>query len=169
MYECGHLNGMLVQFCPNEIIELGLVLKKVFKNDPLSFEIYYRVGDWHNYFSPNLNEELHISPQDAQLWLMEATELEKAFLGYGNIPYNQVQQILLILYQRKIKSDCDLKLDLESVKEIGFLRVNPFLENLDQDLISPNLIMENLFCAIKDTTKLCRAGIKSGNPIELLW
>ena len=163
MYECGHLDGMLVQFSPDKIIELGFVLKQVFKNDSLTFEIYSRVGDWRNYYSDGLDEELRISPQEAELWLMEVAELEQAFLEQGNLPYRQVQQLISVLYEREAKSLDNLIQQLETA------RVVPLLQNLDRKLQSPDVFLEEQFGVLKDTTRLCQAGIETGNPIELLW
>ena len=167
MYECGHREGMLVQFWPGEIIRLGWVVNMIFKTD-LTFEIYPKVGNWRNYFSDELGKELHISSQEAELWLMEAAELKQAFLGYGNIPYRQVRQIISTLYQVEAKSHNDLKQRLRSAVG-GFARVTRFLDNLDDEPASPESIMEQQFSVIEDTTKLCEAAIDSGNPVELLW
>ena len=168
MYECGHRNGMLVQFGPIGIIKLGCAIKKVFADDFL-FEIYPRVGDWRNYFSPNFDEELHISPEDAELWMMEAIELEQAFLSQGNISYDKIQQVINILFYRKVETDEAYKQRVKSLRGIGFMRIVPFLESLDDAPISRDLILEEQFVAIADTKRLCQAAIKSGNPIEMLW
>ena len=167
MYECGHRDGMLIQFWPGDIIRLGWVLNTIFKND-LTFEIYPKVGNGRNYFSENLDEELHISPQEAELWLMEAAELKQAFLGYGNLPYRQVKQTISILYQVEVQSHNNLKqrLRIAAAETLGGRR---FLDNLDDEPASPELIMEQQFSVIKNTTKLCKAAIDSGNPVELLW
>ena len=168
MYECGHRDGMLVQFGSSNIIKLGSVIKKVFADDFL-FEIYHRVGDWRNYFSPGFGEELHISPKEAELWMMEATELEQAFLSQGNISYDKVQQVINILFYREAESDRAFKQRLESVREIEFARIVPFLENLDDVPISRASILEKQFAIIVQTKRLCQAAIESGNPIEMLW
>ena len=127
MYECGHRNGMLVQLYPGKIIKLGFVIKRVFKND-LTFEIYPKVGDWRNYFSDGLAEELRISPLEAELWLMEVAELEKAFSWQGNLPYSQVQKLISILYKREARSVEILRQRLlGSIDDYNFSRVVPFL------------------------------------------
>lgn len=167
-YKCGHVDGMLVQFCPDEIIELGFVLNKVFKDD-VTFEIYSKVGEWRNYFLNGLSEELRISPQEAELWLMEVAELEKWFLGQGNLPYHQIQQIILILYQREVRSNNNLKQQFESLEGGGFARIVPFLKNLDIDAKSIDVFLEEKLRVLQDTAKLCQAAIVTGNPIELLW
>ena len=163
MYECGHREGMLVQLWPGEIVRLGWVLNMIFKND-LTFEIYPKVGNWRNYF----DEELQFSPQEAELWLMEAAELKQAFLGYGNLPYRQVRQIISTLYQVETQSHNNLKqrLEIAAAETLGGRR---FLDNLDREPVSPESIMEQQFSVIESTTKLCQAAIDSGNPIELLW
>ena len=168
MYECGHRDGMLVQLYPGKIIELGFVIKKVFKND-LTFEIYSRVGDWRNYYSDGLDEELRILPQEAELWLMEASELEQAFSEQGNLPYRQVQQLISVLYEREAKSLNNLKQRLKSIAGEGSARIMPLLENLDDKLVSPESVVKEHLASITDTTKLCRAAIDLGNSIELLW
>ena len=168
MYECGHRDGMLVQFGPINIIKLGFVIKKVFADDFL-FEIYPKVGDWRNYFSPGFDEELHISPEEAELWMMEAVELEQAFLSQGNISYDKIQQVINILFYREAETDEAYKQRLESLKGRGFMRIVPFLESLDDTPMSRNSVLEEQFVAIADTKRLCQAAIKSGNPIEMLW
>ena len=168
MYECGHRDGMLVQFGPIGIIKLGFVLKKVFADDFL-FEIYPRVGDWRNYFSPNFDEELHISSEEAELWMMEAIELEQAFLSQGNVSYDKIQQVINILFSRKVETDGAYKQRLEALKGRGFIRIVPFLESLDDATISRNSFLKEQFVAIAETKRLCQASIESGNPIEMLW
>ena len=164
MYECGHRDGMLVQFGPYNIIQLGFVIKKVFTND-LLFEIYPRVGDWRNYFSPGFDEELHISPEEAELWLMEATELERAFLNQGNISYDKIQQVIDILFYRKVETDRAFKQRLESLKARGCISIVPILNGLDDTPILRGSVLEEQFVTIADTKKLCQAAIDSGNPI----
>ena len=45
-------DGMLVQFWPGEIMQLGLILSRMFTDMPLIFEIMSRmVGNIENYFS----------------------------------------------------------------------------------------------------------------------
>lgn len=162
MYECGHRDGMLVQLYPGEIIKLGFVIKRVFKND-LTFEVYPKVGNWRNYFSNGLAEELRISPLEAELWLMEVAELEKAFSQQGNLPYSQVQKLISILYKREVRSVENLRQQLETAKIV------PFLQNIDLELQSPDVSLEEQFGVLKDTIALCQAAIKTGNSIELLW
>ena len=174
-YECGHDEGMLVQLCPGKIIELGFVLNQVFKND-LTFEIYLRIGNWRNYFSDGLAEEHRISPQEAELWLMEVAELEQAFLEQSNLPYRQVRQLISVLYESKLQSYYNLKYNLESIMEktsfagiVPYAGTVPLLQNLDRELKSPDVFREELFEILMDTTRLCQASIDSGNLIELLW
>lgn len=168
-YECGHYEGMLVQLYPYEIIELGFVITRVFKND-LTFEIYPKVGDWRNYFSDGLAEELRISPLEAELWLMEVAELEKAFSRQGNLPYSQVQKLISILYEREVTAVENLRQRLlRSIDDYNFSRVVPFLRNLKREVMSPDVFLEKLFGTLRDTTKLCQAAIETGHPIELLW
>ncbi|MEL6929429.1 MAG: hypothetical protein AAFO95_12435 [Cyanobacteria bacterium J06600_6] len=135
VYECGHRDGMLVQFGSINIIKLGYAIEKVFANDFL-FEIYPRVGDWRNYFSSNFDGELRISPEEAELWLMEAIELEQAFLSQKNLSYDKVRQILNILFYREAKSDRALDCHFETIKAMKFTRAVEFLNNLDDMGIS---------------------------------
>ena len=168
MCECGHRDGILIQLYPGEIVKLGFAIEKVFGND-LLFEIYPRVGDWHNYFSEGFDEELQISPAEAELWLMEAVELELAFLDQGNIPYKQVRQLINILHYREARSDRSLDRYFESVAEMGFTKTLELLNNLNDLRISRDSILERQFVAISRTKELCQAAIESGNPIEMLW
>ena len=169
MYECGHRNGMLVELHLGKIVELGFVIKKVFQQD-CTFEIYSKVGNWRNYFLDGRNEELIISEQEAELWLMEAVELERAFLQHGNLPYDLTQQLIRVLHQRKVKSSQNLRQQIESIKDLkSYARIVPFLHNLDPQVQSPDFDLKEEFEAIENTKKLCHAAIDSGNPIELLW
>lgn len=141
MYQCGHHHGMLVQLYPGNIIKLGSAIKQVFADNSL-FEIYPTVSDWRNYFSPGFNEELHISPQEAELWLMEATELEQAFSTQENLLYNKVQQILNILFYREAKANRSLNRFFNSLEKIEFTQAVKLLNNLDDLQISRDSILQ---------------------------
>ena len=169
MYKCGHRNGMLVELYPGKIVELGFAIKKVFQQD-YTFEIYSKVGDWRNYFLDGRNEELIISVPEAELWLMEAVELERAFLQQGNLPYDLTRQLIKVLHQRKVKSSQNLRQQIESIRDKkSYARMFSFLHNLDSQAKFPDFDLKEEFEVIKNTKKLCQAAIDLENPIELLW
>lgn len=63
MFQCGHRNGMAVEFGPGDIILLGKLIGSIFRHDPGAFEVFIKVGDWRCYE----NELLLIKPDEAAL------------------------------------------------------------------------------------------------------
>lgn len=168
MYECGHRDGMLVQFWPGEIMKLGLILGRMFTDKPLTFEIFTMVGNTQNYFSEEVGETLYLNSQEVELWLMEVDEFERSLLGHGNLPYQKLMKIIRQLYQDEAKFYNHLKNHLESMKEQGMNRIVPLLENLNNEQKSLEDIQTKQFDVLENVKKLCVASLESGNPIELM-
>ena len=154
MYECGHHEGMLIQISTGEIIKLGSTLTTIFQDDSLTFEIYSKISNRHNYFLDDFKEEFHISPQEAELWLMEIEELEKNLLGHGSLPYLKVQKLIKVMYENEISSHTTLRKHLKSPGLISLLK------NLDQEPLPPNNYLDELLKVLEWAKQLCKESIQ---------
>jgi len=164
MFECGHRNGVVIEFWPGEFIYLGYLIGRIF---PGEFEIFQRAGDWRCYD----DELLLIEPADAELWLMEIDELERALNGFGNLPYQKMNKLILEFFRSELGREHDLKERLDQIAaEMPFAPINSIKENLERDGF-PDLgsTMEKIRGALTDAAQFCRAGIETGNPVRLLW
>jgi hypothetical protein len=83
MYECGHRDGMLIQFSPGDLLGISYALEEAYKKHSAHFEVFRKIGQPHNY-----NDELLIlSTDEVFLWQMEIEQLrrylsEEEFMGW---------------------------------------------------------------------------------------
>ena len=167
MFACGHRSGVVIEFSPGDIIHLGNLLGSIFRDESSTFEVFAKVGDWRCYE----DELLLIQPDEAGLWLMEIEEIQRAFQGFGNLPQDKIERLLLEFYRDDLGSRLDLERRLdEAAAKMPFARVVPLKRNVQQSK-RPDLesTVENIIEALTDAAKLCHASIRTGNPIRLLW
>ena len=164
MYECGHRSGVVVEFWPGDIVQVGYLIGNFFKD---GFEIFRRVGDWRCYD----DELLLIQCQESELWLMEIEELQQALMGQGNVPQDQMDRLIFEFFRTYVDAHSDLRWRLDEVAaNIPFAGVNGLLENV-KNSEEPSLesVIEKLKEAAAYAALLCRASIETRNPIRLLW
>lgn len=113
MFECGHRSGLIIELGPGDIIHLGKVLGSVFRDESGTFEVFAKVGDWRCYE----DELLLIQPDEAGLWLMEIEESQRALKGFGNLPEDKIERLLLQFYRDDLGSRLDLERRLDEVAE----------------------------------------------------
>lgn len=167
MFECGHRGGVVVEFCPANIIQLGNLIGKVFSDERTAFEIFRKVGDWRSY----QDELLLIEPNEARLWQVEIEEVQRAMQGSGKLSQQKVEQLVSEFLREDLGSRLHLEGRLNEIEAkmpsaaIGALKRNV------QKTQGPDLesTLRNVLKALTDASKLCRAGIETGNPIRLMW
>lgn len=167
MFECGHRSGVIIEFWPGDIIHLGNLIGSVIRDESSTFEIFAKVGDWRCYE----DELLLLPPDEADLWLIEIDEIQRALQGFGNLPQDKIGKLIVGFY----RDDLDSRLDLESwldevAAKLPFAQVVPLKRNVQQSK-RPELesSVEKIMEALTDGARLCRASIETGNPIRLLW
>jgi hypothetical protein len=150
MYACGHRLGILVALSPGDMIFLGGLIDRIFKDMEGEFEIFPRVGNWH--------EVLLLSPEEAALWLLEIDELQNATVGFGSLPREKMEKLVSALYFDELIFPADSGEQLEP------------LISKKQALVEQKraTVMEWLSNTLADATKLCNASIETGNPIRML-
>src|SRR5688500_14898627 len=118
MYECGHRDGVVVEFWPGDIVNLGDIIGGIFED---GFEIFKRAGDWRCYE----DELLLIPPDESQLWLLEIDEIQRALDGAGNLPQQKVERLILEFLRRNlgVRNDLERRLD-EVTAQMPFARLN---------------------------------------------
>jgi hypothetical protein len=84
MCECGHREGMILQFTPSDLFTVGLALHETFKKDNSKFEIFRKIFNWRLYD----DEYLSLTPDEVVLWQLEIELLkrylsEEEFMGWG--------------------------------------------------------------------------------------
>lgn len=164
MFKCGHRNGVVIEFWPGEIINLGDIICRIFA---IGFDIFKRVGDWRCYY----DELLMIEPDEAQAWLMEIEELQRAFDGEGNLPQQKIEGLISEFFRRDLgfRIDLERRLD-EAAAKMPFAGVNALKQNVQQsEQPSIESTIQKIAEALADAAHLCRASIETGNPIRLLW
>jgi hypothetical protein len=167
MFECGHRSGIVIEFWPGDIIHLGNLIGSIFRDESGTFEVFAKVGDWRCYE----DELLLIQPDEASLWLMEIEEIQRALLGFSNLPQDKMERLIVEFYRDDLGSRLDLERRLDEVAaKMPFAQVVPLKRNVQQskwpDLEST---VEKILEALTDAAKLCRASTGTGNPIRLLW
>ena len=71
-YACGHQDGAIIAFAPNDLLGYGQDLDRIYKEKPDMFEVWRRIGDWRKYD----DEYLSISPDEVKMWELEIEELK---------------------------------------------------------------------------------------------
>lgn len=167
MFECGHRNGMIVEFSPGAIVHLGNLIGSIFRNEKGTFEVFAKVGDWRCYE----DELLLIQPDEADLWLMEIEEVQRALQGRGNLPQDNIAKLILDFYRDDLGSRVDLERRLDEVVEKTFSSPVMQIRRNVQQLKKPDIesTVEKIAGALTDAGKLCRASLETRNPIRLLW
>jgi hypothetical protein len=167
MFECGHRNGVVIEFWPGDIIHLGKLIGSIFRDESGTFEVFDKVGDWRRYE----DELLLVQPDEASLWIMEIEEIQRALLGFENLPQDKTGKLLVEFYRAEFGSRLDLERRLDEVAgKMPLARVVPLKRNVQQ-LKRPDLesTVEKIVEALTNAAKLCHASIGTGNPIRLLW
>ena len=109
MYECGHRNGAVLQFWPGNFIHVGDLIGRIFKKEHETFPIFIRAGDWRCY-----TDELLLIPSDeAQMWLLEIEEIQRALEGAGNLPNEKIRAFVTEF----CREDPDLESSLKKLHE----------------------------------------------------
>lgn len=164
MYECGHRDGVVIEFSPGEIINLGDIIRGIFED---GFEIFKRAGDWRCYE----DELLLIQPDESELWLMEIDEIRRALDGAGNLPPQKIERLILEFLRRDLGARSDLARRLDEVSaQIPFAGLNALKENVAQsEQPTVESTIKKIDEALADVARLCRASIETRNPIRLLW
>lgn len=164
MFACGHRNGVVIEFWPGEIIELGNTIGRIFA---IGFDIFKRVGDWRCY----CDELLLIEPDEAQAWLMEIEELQRALDGKGNLPQQKIEDLISEFFRHDLGVRIDLERRLHEVAaQMPFASVNALKQNVQQsEQPSIESTIQKIAEALADADRLCRASIETGNAIRLLW
>lgn len=164
MVECGHRSGVVIELWPGEIVNLGNIIGRIF---PIGFDIFKRVGDWRSYD----DELLLIEPDEAQAWLIEIKELQRALDGQGDLPQQKIEGLISEFFHHDLGVRIDLERRLDEVAaQMPFAGVNALKQNLQQSE-QPNFesAIQKIAEALADAARLCRAGIETGNAIRLLW
>jgi hypothetical protein len=166
-YECGHRSGVVIELWPGDIIHLGNLLGSIFRGGDSTFEVFAKVGDWRCYE----DELLVIHPEEASFWLLEIDEIRQSLQGFGNLPQDKVEKLLVEFFRAELGSRASLESRLdEAATKIPFAQVVPLRQNVQQakrpDLEST---VEKIIEALADAAKLCRASLETGNPVRLLW
>lgn len=165
MFQCGHRSGVIIELNPGDIIHLGNLIGGIFPDN--TFEIFAKVGDWRCYE----DELLLIPPDEAGLWLTEIEEVQRELQGLGNLVPDKKEKLIWEFYRDELGSRLNLESRLYEVAEKTL--AGPVIQmkrNLRQ-LKRPDIesTLEKIIDALTDATNLCRASIKTGNPIRLLW
>jgi hypothetical protein len=157
MYACGHRLGILVELHPGDIVFLGRLIESIFKDMEGEFEIFPRVGNWRCY----IDEELPLSPEEASLWLLEIEEIKNAMDGFGNIPREKIENLIIqfFLDEPRIGGDWERLEHEASLKQALLEQKKPTIDVLQVKLRN----------TLADATKLCQASIETGNPVKMLW
>lgn len=167
VYECGHRNGVLLEFCPGDIIQLGNLIGSILEETTVNFEVFTRVGDWECYE----DELLLISPDEAHVWLAEIEELQRSFRGLGQLQPERVESVVEQFYRQELASRIDLERRLDRIGEQQPMAPVVGLKRNVQQSTWPDTAstLERIEAALTNSAKLCNTSIESGNPIRLLW
>jgi hypothetical protein len=76
-YACTHKDGAIIAFAPNDLIGYGQDFDRIYKDNSEVFEIWRRIGDWHNYN----DEYLSLSGEEAMIWQLEIEQLQHFLNG----------------------------------------------------------------------------------------
>jgi hypothetical protein len=165
LFACGHRGGLVIELCPSDIIHLGDLLATVF-NDNV-FEVFARVGNWRCYE----DELLLIQPQEAEFWLLEIEELQKAFEGAGNLPDAAVNRLVVAYYSDDLGSRLSFEASLNEAEARFQTSAVGALKRTLQRSKRPDIesTIEKITKACLDATKLCRASLETGKPVRLMW
>lgn len=167
MFECGHRSGLIIELSPGDIIHLGSLLGSLFRDDSGTFEVFAKVGDWRCYEG----ELLLIHPEEVGLWLIEIEEVQRALQGFGILPSEKIERLILEFYRDALGSRLDLegRLD-EAMEKMPSGPIIQMRRNVQQ-LTKPDteLTLEKITEALANAGNLCRASIETRNPIRLLW
>jgi hypothetical protein len=153
MYACGHRLGILVALSPYGMILLGGLIDRIFKDMEGAFEIFPRVGNWH--------EALLLSPEEAALWLLEIEEIQNATAGLGNLPRERIEKLVTELFFDELSYSSDSGEQFEPL-------VSQKHALMEQNRATMDTVMKWLRNTLADATQLCNASIETGNPIKLL-
>ena len=165
MFACGHRSGLIIELSPSEIIQLGNILTRIFTGNV--FEVFTKVGDVRSYE----DELLLVQPQEAELWLLEIEELRRAFQGAGNLPFAEMDRLVLTLYREDLGSRLNLEARLDEAQaRFPFAPINAIKRNV-QRFKKPDAesTFEKIIETLEAAEKLCRASISTGMPIRMLW
>lgn len=167
MFECGHRSGLIIELCPGDIIHLGNLIGSIFPDESTTFEVFAKVGDWRCYE----DELLLIQPDEAGLWLMEIEKVQQALQGFGNLPQDKIERLILEFYRDDLGSRLDLERRLDEVAEKMFSGPVIQMRRNIQELKRPDMetTVEKIIEALTHAAKLCRASLETRNPIRLLW
>jgi hypothetical protein len=165
MFACGHRRGVVIEFWPGNIIHLGHLLGTIFPDS--TFEVFTKVGDWRCYE----DELLLIQPAEADRWLGEIEEIQRAFEGAGNLPADKLDDLVSAYYRDEFGARLSLEARLKQAEaEMPFASIAFLKRNLQQTKI-PDMesTIETIMEALQGATKLCHASMETGSAIRLLW
>ncbi len=168
MYECGHRNGVLIEFWPGDIIKLGNLIAGILHNTAVTFDIFANVGDWRCYE----DELLLISPDEADLWLAEISEIRQCILGCGQLPPERGQMLVEEFNREELDSRIDLQTGLDKIaQKMPLTRslVAALQHNVQPRFPDKESALEKIDAALTDSNRLCEMSRESGNPIRFLW
>ena len=86
-YACGHQDGAIIAFAPNDLLGYGQDLDRIYKEKPDMFEVWRRIGDWRKYD----DEYLSISPDEVKMWELEIKELKHFLSGEEFMGWDELQ------------------------------------------------------------------------------
>lgn len=72
-YACGHVDGAIIAFAPNDLLTIGQDLERIYRDDPREFEIFRKIGNPESY----VDEYASLSTDEAALWQMEIEQLQR--------------------------------------------------------------------------------------------
>jgi regulator of replication initiation timing len=83
MYECGHRDGVLIEFTPSDLFTISNALEKAYEKQPEYFEVFRKIGQYCSYD----DELLVLSSNEISLWQLEIEQLrrylsEEEFMGW---------------------------------------------------------------------------------------
>ncbi len=166
MFQCGHRDGMLVQFALNDIFDLGYLLRRLFRDIDNPFPVFSQVGDPECYA-----DELHLVPPLAAVnWLAEIELLRQGISRAADVPQAAIERLIVEIHRRQQVDRIPNWMGLGQI--IGWIRppgrhprsiAMPRLSREDRQST-----IEHITHVLEDSAKLCHASAQTDNPIRLL-
>lgn len=103
-FTCGHHDGAMISTSPNDLITYGYNLERIYKNQPLMFEVWRRLPKWRKV--SHIADSLLLSSEDALLWQLEIEQLQgflsgKEFMGWEELQlWNKLRKEERLSYAR---------------------------------------------------------------------
>jgi hypothetical protein len=97
-YECGHNNGIYIEFAPNDLFRIGLALKDAFDEELQPFEVFTKIPNWRIYN----DEYLVLTENERDLWEIEIQEVQKYLKGEKFMGWEETRKFNLCLEENRL-------------------------------------------------------------------